>query len=221
MITKTTIQFLKQLEKNNNKPWFDEHRKEYESAKKDFLQLTEKILNEISDIDTEVAHLAPKDCVFRINRDVRFSKNKSPYKTNMGMSIAKGGKKGIFAGYYFHLEPGKSFVGGGLYMPMASEINKVRQEIDYCSEEWTAILNNKTFKRIYGDIERSADISLSRPPKGYDASHSCINDLKLKSWIATIEIKDELLTTPQLRKTIIESFQALQPLLQFINRSIE
>jgi uncharacterized protein (TIGR02453 family) len=221
MITKTTIQFLKQLEKNNNKPWFDEHRKEYESAKKDFLQLTEKILNEISDIDTEVAHLAPKDCVFRINRDVRFSKNKSPYKTNMGMSIAKGGKKGIFAGYYFHLEPGKSFVGGGLYMPMASEINKVRQEIDYCSEEWTAILNNKTFKRIYGDIERSADISLSRPPKGYDASHSCINDLKLKSWIATKEIKDELLTTPQLRKTIIESFQALQPLLQFINRSIE
>jgi uncharacterized protein (TIGR02453 family) len=221
MITKTTLQFLKQLEKNNNKPWFDEHRKEYESAKKDFLQLTEKILNELSDIDTEVAHLAPKDCVFRINRDVRFSKNKSPYKTNMGMSIAKGGKKGIFAGYYFHLEPGKSFVGGGLYMPMASEINKVRQEIDYCSEEWTAILNNKTFKRIYGDIERSADISLSRPPKGYDASHSCINDLKLKSWIATKEIKDELLTTPQLRKTIIESFQALQPLLQFINRSIE
>lgn len=221
MITKTTLQFLKQLEKNNNKPWFDEHRKEYESAKKDFLQLTEKILNELSDIDTEVAHLAPKDCVFRINRDVRFSKNKSPYKTNMGMSIAKGGKKGIFAGYYFHLEPGKSFVGGGLYMPMASEINKVRQEIDYCSEEWTAILNNKTFKRIYGDIERSADISLSRPPKGYDASHSCINDLKLKSWIATKEIKDELLTTPQLSKTIIESFQALQPLLQFINRSIE
>lgn len=221
MITKTTLQFLKQLEKNNNKPWFDEHRKEYESAKKDFLQLTEKILNELSDIDTEVAHLAPKDCVFRINRDVRFSKNKSPYKTNMGMSIAKGGKKGIFAGYYFHLEPGKSFVGGGLYMPMASEVNKVRQEIDYCADEWTSIIQNKTFKRIYGDIERSADISLSRPPKGYDAFHSCINDLKLKSWIATKEIKDELLTTPQLSKTIIESFQALQPLLQFINRSIE
>lgn len=221
MITKTTLQFLKQLEKNNNKPWFDEHRKEYESAKKDFLQLTEKILIELSDIDAEVAHLAPKDCVFRINRDVRFSKNKSPYKTNMGMSIAKGGKKGIFAGYYFHLEPGKSFVGGGLYMPMANEINKVRQEIDYCSDEWTGILKNKNFKRIYGDLERSSDISLSRPPKGYDASHNCINDLKLKSWIATKEIKDELLTTPQLSKTIIESFEALQPLLQFINRSIE
>lgn len=221
MITNTTIQFLKQLEKNNNKPWFDEHRKEYELAKKDFLQFTQKILSELSEFDSEIAYLAPKDCVFRINRDVRFSKNKSPYKTNMGMSIAKGGKKGIFAGYYFHLESGKSFVGGGLYMPMANEVNKVRQEIDYCAEEWTGILKNKNFKRIFVDLERNSDISLSRPPKGYDASHSCINDLKLKSWIATKEIKDELLTTPQLSKTIIESFQALQPLLQFINRSIE
>ena len=131
MLQSSTLKFLKDLSKNNNKPWFDAHRKQYEDAKTDFANFVQSVIDRHGKKDKGIAHLKAKDCTFRINRDVRFSKDKSPYKNNMGAYMNPEGKKSILGGYYFHCQPGQSFVGGGLWMPMPAELSKVRQEIDY------------------------------------------------------------------------------------------
>ncbi|MGZ5134058.1 MAG: DUF2461 domain-containing protein, partial [Flavitalea sp.] len=136
MLQQSTLTFLKGLAKNNDKSWFESHRKQYEQAKQDFEGFIKIILEKHCKKDEDLKDLEAKKCTFRINRDIRFSKDKSPYKSNFGASMDRGGKKSIYAGYYFHLEPGKSFAGGGLWMPMAPEMKKVRQEIDYCFDEF-------------------------------------------------------------------------------------
>ncbi len=221
MLQPSTIKFLKDLKKNNTKEWFDKNKKVYEAAKQDFIQLTTDVLSGISKTDITVAHLEPKKCIFRINRDVRFSKDKSPYKTNFGMSIGKAGKSSMAAGYYFHLEPGQCFVGGGLYMPMPDETKKVRQEIDY---NWTAfqkIITNKKFTATFGDVEISKEYSLVRPPKGYDENNVAIKYIKLKSWVATTALNDEELTDKGLAKKIITIFETIKPLIDFLNNAME
>ncbi|MEY3187126.1 MAG: hypothetical protein RL675_952, partial [Bacteroidota bacterium] len=125
MIRKETIEFLKKLKKNNSKEWFETNRASYLTAKENYLGFVTEALNKLKSIDTTLQDIQPKNCVFRINRDVRFSANKDPYKTNFGASFSKGAKKVQTAGYYFHLEPGANFVGGGLWMPMAPDLNKV------------------------------------------------------------------------------------------------
>ncbi|MEO6329933.1 MAG: DUF2461 domain-containing protein, partial [Ginsengibacter sp.] len=144
MFQSSTILFLKTLAKNNNKIWFDEHRSNYLAAKSDYENFVSALIKKVGNFDLDIKELQPKECTFRINRDIRFSKDKTPYKTNMGASLNRGGKKSIYAGYYFHLEPGnKSFAGGGLWMPVAPELKKVRQEVDYNFDEFTDILKNK------------------------------------------------------------------------------
>src|SRR6185436_15216202 len=108
MLHPSTIKFLKDLKKNNNKPWFDAHRPQYETAKQDFAEFIQLLIDKQGTKDNTIASMKAKECMFRINRDVRFAKDKSPYKSNFGASIIKGGKKSIFAGYYFHCEPGQS-----------------------------------------------------------------------------------------------------------------
>ena len=130
MLQANTIKFLKELQRNNNKPWFEQNRKTYEAAKVDLQKMVEALIPEIAKFDEPIGGLAVKDCTFRINRDVRFSKNKSPYKTNMAAYFSRGGKKASVAGYYFHCEPGKSYAAGGFYSPMPPELAKIRQEID-------------------------------------------------------------------------------------------
>ncbi len=128
----------------------------------------------ISAFDNDIKDLQAKNCTFRINRDIRFSKDKTPYKTNMGASFNRGGKKSIFAGYYFHLEPGgKSFVGGGLWMPEPIALKKLRQEIDYCFPEFQKIINNQLFKKQYNSLEMSEGQMLVNVPKGYDKENPC------------------------------------------------
>ena len=144
MLQLTTIQFLKELQKNNNKPWFDANRSLYEAAKTDMQNLVAALVPAIAKFDEPIGNLAVKDCTFRINRDVRFSKNKSPYKTNMAAYFSHGGKKAVLAGYYFHCEPGgKSYAAGGFYTPPAKELLKIRQEIDYNFDEWKKVTGNK------------------------------------------------------------------------------
>lgn len=221
MLQTSTIKFLKDLKKNNNKEWFDVNRKVYEAAKQDFEMLVQRIIEQHGKKDEDIASLKPKDCMFRINRDIRFSKDKSPYKTNFGASINKGGKKAMVAGYYFHCEPGNSFVGGGLWQPMPDDLKKVRQEIDYCFDEFSKILTSKKFKTVYGEMYKGEDVSLTRPPKGYDETNPAIEFLKLKSFIAMRKIDDADLTSNTLSKKIAESFEALQPLVKFINAALE
>ena len=221
MLQPSTIKFLKDLKKNNNKPWFDKNRKVYESAKADFATFIQAVIDLHSKKDPSIKNLLAKDCMFRINRDIRFSKDKSPYKSNFGASINKGGRKAMnSAGYYFHLEPGNCFAGGGIYMPMPDELKKVRQEIDYNFADFKKIINSKKFKSVYGDLDKSAEFTLSRVPKGYLPDNPAADYLKLKSYIAMIKIKDTDLTSKTLAIKTVAAFESLQPLIEFINEAI-
>ncbi|MBA4196879.1 MAG: TIGR02453 family protein [Chitinophaga sp.] len=221
MFQPTTIKFLQDLKKNNNKEWFEKNRKVYEAAKADFLDFVTIIINQLQKKDATLTGLDAKQCVFRINRDVRFSKDKSPYKTNMGTFINKGGKKEMSAGYYFHLEPGQCFIGGGLWMPMPPELKKVRQEIDYNFSDFKSIINNKKFKTIFTDLDKSKEYTLSRPPKDYDENNPAIEYLKLKSFVVSVKIDDKDLTDKGFIKKAVTIFETMQSFVQFLNKAIE
>jgi uncharacterized protein (TIGR02453 family) len=219
MISSATLQFLKALEKNNNRDWFLANKNKYDLAKTNYLNFVEEVLNGILKFDSSLAELNPKQCVFRINRDVRFSKNKEPYKTNFGASFSKGAKKIDTAGYYFHLEPGTCFIGGGLWMPQAPDLQKLRQEIDYCYKEFNGILQHKEFKKTFQGL--STDAKLARPPKGYDIDNPAIELLKLKSFTAIMPISDKEVLDPTVVKKTLSIFKTIAPLVHFLNRAIE
>ena len=221
MLQSTTIKFLKDLNKNNDKTWFDKHRPVYEDAKADFAAFVDTIISKHGKKDEGIKDLKAKDCMFRINRDVRFAKDKSPYKNNFGASISRGGKKSAFAGYYFHLQPGESFVGGGVWMPMPPDLKRLRQETDYCFDEFKKIINAKKFKAIYADLVKDSDTSLVKIPQGFEKDNPAADYLKLKSFIAIKKLDDAVLTSKDLVKTTLEAFEALQPLLAFLNRAME
>jgi uncharacterized protein (TIGR02453 family) len=221
MLEPQTLNFIRQLKKNNNKPWFDANRAKYEAVKIDFSNFIQLIIEHLQKSDPTITGLSSKDCMFRINRDIRFSNDKTPYKTNFGASIKMGGRKSVFAGYYFHCEPGNSFIGGGLWMPEAVNLKKIRQEIDYNWEEFQSILKEKNFKKIYGDLFKEGEISLSKMPKGYEKDNPALTYLKLKSFIAETTVTDEELQKSSLHKKTIAAFEALQPLLKFMNRALD
>jgi uncharacterized protein (TIGR02453 family) len=221
MLQPSTLKFLKDLKKNNNKPWFDANRKRYEEAKMDFVNFIQKVIDLLSKKDKSIATLKAKDCLFRINRDIRFSKDKSPYKTNFGASINKNGRKAMdSAGYYFHLEHGQLFLGGGIYQPMPPELKKIRQEVDYCFDEFKKIIGNKKFKAVYGDLDKSKEFLLSRVPKGFEPDNPAAEYLKLKSFIAITNLDEKDIISKTLLKKTVDSFEALIPLFNFINRAL-
>jgi uncharacterized protein (TIGR02453 family) len=220
MLQSSTLLFLKQLAKNNNKPWFDANRKKYDEAKKDFENFIQALIEQFGKKDPPIAALTAKSCLFRINRDIRFSKDKTPYKKNFAASINSGGKKSVLAGYYFHLEPGNSFIGGGIWMPMPAETQKIRQEIDYCYDEFKKIIHSKKFAGIYAGLDREDAILLTNVPKGYTKDNPAAEFLKLKSWVAMSPLTDAALTSRSLLKQSVEALSAIQPLIDFLNRAV-
>jgi uncharacterized protein (TIGR02453 family) len=220
MLQSSTLLFLKQLAKNNNKPWFDANRKKYDEAKKDFENFIQALIEQFGKKDPPIAALTAKSCLFRINRDIRFSKDKTPYKKNFAASINRGGKKSVLAGYYFHLEPGNSFIGGGIWMPMPAETQKIRQEIDYCYDEFKKIIHSKKFAGIYAGLDREDAILLTNVPKGYTKDNPAAEFLKLKSWVAMSPLTDAALTSKGLLKQSVEALSAIQPLIDFLNRAV-
>jgi uncharacterized protein (TIGR02453 family) len=220
MLQPSTLKFLKSLKKNNNKTWFDAHRKEYESAKIDFENFIQKVLEKHAKKDPDLKELTAKKCMFRINRDIRFSKDKSPYKSNLAASMDKGGKKSGFAGYYFHCEPGKNFIGGGLWMPSTDNLKRVRQEIDYCFDEFKKIITHKKFKSVYKDLYEEEGVKLNKIPQGFQKDNPASEYLKLKSWLAIAELKDAEITSKGLLNKTLNALEALQPLVKFLNRAL-
>ncbi len=218
MITTSSLQFLKSLAKNNHKVWFDEHRGEYEILKKEMQQLCENVIAEISKFDKNLVGLEPKNCLFRINRDVRFSKDKSPYKTNVGAYMAKGGKKSELCGYYLHIEPSKAMLAGGLWMPDAPKLKIARQEIDYNFSDFKKIITKKNFANIFGKMGGE---KLVNAPKGYDETNPAIDFLKHKSWVVTHPFSDKEIVDKNFHKSIAQSAKLLFPFLQFFNVAFE
>jgi uncharacterized protein (TIGR02453 family) len=219
MLQSSTLKFLKDLEKNNNRPWFEAHRKQYELAKEDFLLLTEKLIAGIAAFDKPIAVLKAKECTFRINRDVRFSKDKSPYKNNIAGYFNRNGKKGNGAGYYLHIEPGKSFVAGGIWMPEPKDLIKIRQEIDYSFDDWKKIISNPSFKKTF--TEGIKGEALVRPPKGYDEDNPAIQYLKQKSFIVSKPFTDAQVQSKTFIKDVANTFKAMKPLVDFVNAAVE
>jgi uncharacterized protein (TIGR02453 family) len=218
MLQSSTLAFLCQLKTNNNKEWFDLHRKEYELAKSDFEGFVSELLQALVPLEPALREQQAKDCTYRIFRDVRFSKDKTPYKGHFGAFFARGGRKWDGAGYYLHLEPGAIFAGGGLWMPEPSLLKKVRQEIDYDFDTFKAIVEDRTFKKLFGKLNGEM---LSRPPQGYDADNPAIGFLKMKSFTAGHAMKDEALTEKTALKNVVSVFNTLSPLISFLNRAQE
>jgi len=213
-----TFTFLKKLKENNTKEWFDANRKQYEVIKKEFNTYVKTLLTDVQKWDKDIIGLEPKDCIFRINRDIRFAKDKSPYKTNIGAGISKGGRKSMAAGYYIHLEPGnKSFVAGGMYMPESNSLKKVRQEIDYNYPTFLKIITHKDFKKYF---EKLGGEKLSTVPKGYDAKNPAIEHLKHKSYLMMHPLKDADFKKPDIYKHITQALKAMKPLDDFLNESV-
>lgn len=221
MIQKNTLKFLNELAANNNKEWFDNNRSVYNTAREDFLAFVEEVLIKLSPSDPDIRDLEGKSCLYRINRDVRFSKNKAPYKNNLAASMERGGKKSIFGGYYIHVQPGACFIGGGLWMPASKELKKIRQEIDYNFNEFKSIVNNKKLVSHFGSFEETPEYKLSRPPKGYEADNPAVEYLKFKSYVIMKSVSDAEITSKRFVTTLIDAFKTMQPLLNFLNRAIE
>ncbi len=221
MLQNSTLRFLSDLRKNNNREWFAENKAKYDAANADFQAFVGTLLEQLQKIDPALEGLLPKDCVFRIYRDVRFSKNKDPYKCNFAASIKPGGRKSNNCGFYLHIEQGGdwgSFAAGGFWMPEAPVLKKIRQEIEYNYEEFEGILKNKTFKKLFGDLEEQG---LKKAPKGYDPEHPGIEYIKRTSFIATHEIDKKDITSANLLKECVSSYKAMKPLVDFLNRSLD
>ena len=219
MISPETLKFLKDIKRNNNKEWFHAHKDRYQPARENFLEFITAVLNQLKEFDSDLTALEPARCLFRINRDIRFSKDKKPYKTNFGANPSKGGRKVYRAGYYFHLEPGMSFIAGGIWMPEAEDLAKIRQEIDYCLPEFKSIVTDKKFKSKFGELDREAE--LTRPPKGYEADNPAIQFLKLKSFTVTAALTDSQVMSDKIVRISLDHFKAMIPLVHFLNRAIE
>lgn len=219
MLHASTLKFLKDLKKNNNRPWFEKNKNSYLSAKNNLEETAAQLIDGLGKTDKDIAQLNAKDCLFRIYRDVRFSKDKSPYKTNMGAWMNRGGKKVNSAGYYFHCEPGQSFIAGGFYMPMPPELNKIRQEIDYSFDEWRKIISAKNFKKYFTKGVEGIEV-LSRPPKGYGDTNPAIEFLKMKSFIVTRPLTDKDLQSKTLVKEALKTYEAMKPFIDFLNHAV-
>ncbi len=215
MIDKSTFDFLKALQKNNDRIWFEANRNKYEQAKENVLNFAGALITTFGKKDAGIGLLEPKQCMFRINRDVRFSKNKMPYKNNMSIYLNANGKKSDTAGYYIHIEPGKSFVAAGVWQPPAPILKNIRQEVDYNFTDFQKILKAKTFTKYFDGLQQNE--KLTRPPKGYETDNPAIEFIKLKSFIASEGVEDNLLMGNSAVKDISNHFAAVQPLITFIN----
>lgn len=213
-----TLQFLANLKENNTKEWFNEHKGVYTEAKENFEEFVDALIKEIATFDPAIGHHTAKSTVFRIYRDVRFSKDKSPYKTNFGAHITEAKKKSDIhhkSGYYFHLEPGgNTMLAGGAYMPTGDWLKNIRQEIDYNAPKFLEVVESEAFKSYFGALQGE---TLKRPPKGYDETHAQIHYLKHKSFLAMHYAKDELVTMDSFLNHAKKVYQALKPLGDFLN----
>jgi uncharacterized protein (TIGR02453 family) len=217
MLHKDTFHFLELLKPNNNKEWMDANRKMYERAKVDFEDFVTELITGLARMEPLMSELTAKQCIFRLNRDIRFSNDKSPYKSHFGAAFSIGGKKSDHAGFYLHVEPGQSFIGGGCWMPPPAMLKNIRQEIDYDFEAFKNIIEDKDFKKQYPKIEGE---QLKKAPQGYDIDNPAIEYLKHKSFTVGHSLKDATMLAPKGIAEILNSIEIMQPFIDFLNRSI-
>jgi len=213
-LQKETLQFLTDLKENNDREWFNRNKDKYITANENFIQLVEALINEISLFDKSVRGLEAKNTIFRIYRDTRFSKDKSPYKTNFGAAFLLGKEKGPgIAGYYFHLQPGNSFLAGGVHNPEPGEIKAVRRQISSNAEEFLQIINNKDFTN---KLEIKGE-KLAKVPQGFDKSDPMAEFLKYKELMVCHDIGDDIAISDDFVNYSSAVFEAMLPFNTFLN----
>lgn len=218
MLEKETLDFLRKLDKNNNREWFQANKKAFDAAQDNMTAFAGYLIGEIGKFDDAVANIDPKSCVFRIYRDVRFSKDKSPYKTNLGDYISPGGRKSMQPGYYFHLQPGASFVAGGKHIPDGPELLKIRTAIAENTDEFLKIINKKSYSENFGVMRGDR---LKSAPKGFDPEHKAIEHLKLKEFMAYTELHDDkFLVSPEFPKYLVKTMKEMFPLISFLRKAL-
>lgn len=219
MISKATFDFLNDLKVNNNRDWFQANKARYEKARKEVESFLGSLIPELSRVDPSIQAPDVKECIFRIFKDVRFSKDKSPYKTNFGAFVARGGRKTVFPGYYFHFEPGESFIAGGIYMPQPEVLKMVRNEIYFNSAEFRKILEAKEFKKYFSKLDEFD--KLKKPPKDFPLDFAEMDYLKYKSYIVSAQVEDVKVLSADYQSYAIDVAKAMLPLNQFLNRAIQ
>ncbi|AYZ36848.1 DUF2461 domain-containing protein [Chryseobacterium indologenes] len=213
-ISPDTFGFLKKLNKNNNREWFNENKNLYTESQGNVISFLDDLLKEMSSFDAGLAKIDSKKALFRIYRDTRFSKDKSPYKTNFGASLGmgKGSQKG---GYYFHMEPGKSFLAGGIYMPESSVLKEVRKEISLYGNDFLNILNQKDFKKHFPELDQQD--KLKKIPQGFEKEDPMGEYLKLKNFIVLYHLKDEEVLDKNAAGKMSKIFKLMKPFNDFLN----
>lgn len=219
MLLPASFKFLEGVQQNNHRDWFQAHKTEFEVAKANVLEFAAQLIAGLAKFDPVIpADLDPRICVMRIYRDVRFSKDKSPYKENFAIAISAKGKNFDGPGYYLHIHPTDSFVAGGCWMPQPDELKAIRQEIDYNGEEIRSIIESNDFKSYFGGLDTSQ--KLKTVPKGYEAAHPDIEWLKLKSFTASRPLKTAELCQPDAVQKVLEGFETLYPLMVFLRNAL-
>jgi uncharacterized protein (TIGR02453 family) len=215
---KQIFAFLKKLKSNNNRDWFENHKNDYLKAREEYEMFIEDLLPQIKKFDKKIdKSLSAKECLFRIYKDVRFSKDKTPYKTNMGASINPGGKKSPVAGYYVHIEPGNSFVAGGVWMPEPALLAAIRQEIDYNAKPLTDILKSASFRKWFKGLDE--EDKLKSAPKGFDKDHEHIELLKNRHFLVSHVFSDKDVLQAGFKNKVLDSLKAMYPLMVYLREA--
>lgn len=212
------LAFLKAIAKNNNREWFEKNKPRYLVVKTQFEDFLVSFHQGLLKFDDSLGNINPRKQAFRIYRDVRFSKDKRPYKVNMGAGFSAHGKMEQEPGYYIHIEPGKSFIAGGFYMPNPENLARIRQEIDYNTKDFLKILNDKKFKNVFGGLDEFD--KLKTAPKGYAKDHPHLEILKNKSFIVTHAFPDKEVLARDFVKRATETARLIKPLNNFLLQAI-
>jgi uncharacterized protein (TIGR02453 family) len=215
---KAALDFIGDLTENNNRDWFNAHKKRYQDALELFRGFTGKLLAGIAMFDPSLGNLEPKDTIFRIYKDVRFSRDKLPYKTHFGCWMARGGRKSTDAGYYFHLEPGKSFMAAGVWMPPREQLNLIRQEILYQPDAYLKLINAPPMKTHY---ERGGkEDMLKKGPLGFPKDFIHMDELKYKHYVWSRAYSDSEVQQKDFAGTVTEDCKGLFPVVSYLNHAM-
>lgn len=214
----TVYAFLGDLAKNNNRDWFQENKKRYQASLEVVREFTGRLLEGITRFDPALAGLQAKDTLFRIYKDVRFSKDKTPYKTHFGCWMARGGRKSTDAGYYFHLEPGNTFMAAGVHSPPKDKLNLIRQEILYQPDAFLAVISHPKIKNRF---ERGGnDDKLKKGPVGFPKDFEYMEELKYKHYIFFKNYQDEEVLRKGFPAQVVSEFKDLYPLVEYLNHAM-
>lgn len=214
------FQFLRALRENNYREWYHQNKEFYKNAKTAVEDFLNTLIAELTLLNPRLKGLQAKDTMFRIFRDVRFKKDKTPYKTFFDAVIAPGGRKSSLPGFYIHLEPGSSLVGGGLYCPPKEILDAVRKEMYYNGDQLRNIVDSADFKQWYGQIQTLGH-ELKRLPKGYPKDSPNPDLLKMKTMVSLHEVSGDLLQSSEAIPYLIEAYKVIQPFHDYITEAVE